>query len=89
VEIGHIVLGIGTERMSDTRSKGERDERGRFLRGHTPLLGAGRPFGSIGLGKVRPLFDMMKQAPESERLIATAEAKPSVAALLRPARERE
>jgi hypothetical protein len=47
------------------------------------MLGAGRPFGSIGLGKVRPLLDMMKQAAESERLIATAEAKPSVAALLR------
>jgi hypothetical protein len=47
------------------------------------LLGAGRPFGSIGLGKVRPLFDMMKQAAESEMLVAAAEAKPSVAALLR------
>ena len=69
--------------MSDTRSKGERDGRGRFLRGHTPLLGAGRPLGSIGLGKIRPLVDMMKQAAESEMLVAAAEAKPSVAALLR------
>jgi hypothetical protein len=32
VGIGRIVLGVGTERMSDTRSKGVRDERGRFLR---------------------------------------------------------
>ena len=69
--------------MSDTRSKGVRDERGRFLRGHTPLLGAGRPLGSIGLGKIRPLVDMMKQAAESEMLVAAAEAKPPVAALLR------
>jgi hypothetical protein len=69
--------------MSDTRSDGLRDERGRFLPGHTPLSGAGRPLGSIGLGKIRPLFDMMKQAAESEMLVAAAEAKPPVAALLR------
>jgi hypothetical protein len=69
--------------MSDTRSEGGRDERGRFLPGHTPLSGAGRPLGSIGLGKFRPLFDLMKQAAESEMLVAAAEAKPSVAALLR------
>jgi hypothetical protein len=67
--------------MSDT--EGLRDERGRFIPGHAPLLGAGRPLGSTGLGKIRPLFDMMKQAAESEMLVAAAEAKPSVAALLR------
>jgi hypothetical protein len=70
--------------MSDTRSSdGVRDERGRFLSGHAPLLGAGRPLGSVGSRKFRPLFDMMKQAVESEALIAAAEAEPSVATLLR------
>jgi hypothetical protein len=73
--------------MSDTRSDGLRDERGRFLPGHAPLPGAGRPWGSVGLGKFRPLFGMMKQAVESEALIAAAEAEPSVATLLRRRRE--
>ncbi len=69
--------------MIDTRSDGVRDERGRFLPGHAPLVGAGRPLGSVGPRKFRPLFDMMKQAAESEALIAAAEATPSVATLLR------
>ncbi len=69
---------------SDTQSDGARDERGRFLPGHAPpLVGAGRPGGSTGLGKFRPLFEMMKQAVESEALIAAAEAEPSVVTLLR------
>jgi hypothetical protein len=69
--------------MTDTRSDGVRDERGRFLPGHAPLAGAGRPLGSVGPRKFRPLFDIMKQAVESEALIAAAEAEPSVATLLR------
>ncbi len=62
---------------------GDRDERGRFLPGHAPLAGAGRPLGSVGFGKFRPLLDMMKQATKSEALIGAAEAEPSVATLLR------
>jgi hypothetical protein len=62
------------------RSDGIRDARGRFIRGHVPLPGAGRPHGS--LGKFRPLFAMMKQAVESQALIAEAEAEFSVATLL-------
>ncbi len=69
--------------MRDTRTDRVRDERGRFVPGHAPLVGAGRPWGSTGLGKFRPLFEMMKQVVESEALIAAAEAKPSVVTLLR------
>ena len=69
--------------MSEDQDQKIRDERGRFVAGHEPLLGAGRPWGSAGLGKFRPLFDMMKQAVESEALITAAEAEPSVATLLR------
>ena len=69
--------------MSETRSPdGQRDERGRFVPGHAPVPNAGRPWGSVGLGKFRPFLDMMKQAAESEALIAAAEAEPSVATLL-------
>jgi hypothetical protein len=63
------------------RSDGIRDARGRFICGHVPLPGAGRPHGSVS-AKFRPLFDMMKQAVESEALIAEAEAEFSVATLL-------
>jgi len=34
-------------------------------------------------GRFRPLFDMMKQAADSEALMAAAEAERSVVALLR------
>ena len=60
----------------------DRDERGRFVHGHAPLPGAGRPFVSR-LGRFRPLFGMLKQAVESESLTAAAEAETSVATLLR------
>jgi hypothetical protein len=62
----------------------DREQRApRFVAGHAPLPGAGRPWGSAGLGKFRPLFGMMKQAVESEALIAAAETEPLVATLLR------
>jgi hypothetical protein len=60
----------------------DRDERGRFVRGHAPLPGAGRPFGP-SLGRFGPLLGMLKQATDSEALYAAAEAEPSVATLLR------
>jgi|SRR6516164_8046367 hypothetical protein len=66
--------------MSETRF--DRDERGRFLPGHAPLPGAGRPFGS-GSGGFRPLLGMMKQAVDSEALTAAAQAEPTVEAMLR------
>jgi hypothetical protein len=69
--------------MSKIQDEKIRDERGRFVPGHAPLLGAGRPLGSVGLGKFRPLFDMMKQAVESDALITAAKTEPLVATLLR------
>jgi hypothetical protein len=57
-----------------------RDERGRFVPGHEPLPGAGRPLGSM---KRPPLFELMHQAAASQALLAAAEAEPTVEAMLR------
>ena len=57
-----------------------RDKRGRFVPGHEPLPGAGRPLGSM---KRPPLFELMHQAAESQALLAAAEAEPTVEAMLR------
>jgi hypothetical protein len=69
--------------MSENQDEKIRDKRGRFVAGHTPLPGAGRPWGWAGLGKFRPFLDMMKQAVESKALIAAAKAEPSVVTPLR------
>lgn len=76
---GLLYVGIPDERYAVRRAM--RDERCRFLPGHAPLLGGGRPLGS-GFGRFRPLLDMMRQAAETEALIAAAEVEPPVAALV-------
>jgi hypothetical protein len=69
--------------MSVSQDVNNRDGHGRFVAGHAPLPGAGRPLGSVGLGPLRPLLEMIRQAAKSGVLIAEAEAEPSLARVSR------